>query len=75
MEPFRPVVDRQVSDYLSGPFDADMRRALADIANVSLSYRGGTYRLGSVVSMYVQDCLNALCKKIAVDDIQEFAFK
>lgn len=75
MEPFRPVVDRQVSDYLSGSFDADIRRALADIANISLSYRGGTYRLGSVVSMYVQDCLNALCKKIAVDDIQEFAFK
>lgn len=75
MEPFRPVIDRQVSDYLSGSFDADMRRALADVANISLSYRGGAYRLGSVVSMYVQDCLNALCKKIAVDDIQEFAFK
>ena len=73
MEPFRPIIDRQVSDYLSDVFDANARRMLADVANVSLSYRGGTYRLGSVVSMYVQDCLNALGKKIAVDDIQKFA--
>lgn len=73
MEPFRPIIDRQVSDYLSDVFDANVRRMLADVANVSLSYRGGTYRLGSVVSMYVQDCLNALGKKIAVDDIQKFA--
>ncbi len=74
MEPFVRR-DRQVSDYLSVSLDAHMRRALADVASISLSYRGGAYRLGSVVSMYVQDCLNALCKKIAVDDIQEFAFK
>lgn len=73
MEPFRPVIDRQVSDYLSGEFDRDMRRMLGDIANVTLSYKDGLYRLGSVVSMYVQDCLNALNKKIAVDDITGFS--
>ena len=75
MEPFRPVVDRQVSDYLAGEFDKDMKRVLGDIANISLSYRDGTYRFGSVVSMYVQDCLNALNKKIAVDDIEKFDVK
>lgn len=72
MEPFRPAVDRVVVDYLSGEFDADTRRALADLANKGVAYRGGTYRLLSVVSLYVQDCLNALNKKVSVDDIEPF---
>ncbi len=73
MEPFRPAVDRLVVDCLAGEFDADMRRRLADIANKGVSYRGGSYRLASVVSQYVQQCINALNKRIAVDDIEEFA--
>lgn len=72
MEPFRPAVDRLVVDYLAGDFDADTKRALADLANKGMAYRGGTYRLGSVVSLFVQDCLNALNKKIAVDEIEPF---
>ena len=72
MEPFRPVVDQLVSDYLADKFDRDVRRVLGDLANVSLRYRDGTYRMGSVVSLYVQDCLNALNKSIAVEDIQKF---
>ena len=72
MEPFRPAVDRLVVDYLAGDFDVDTKRALADLANKGMAYRGGTYRLGSVVSLFVQDCLNALNKKIAVDEIEPF---
>ena len=72
MEPFRPTVDRLVVDYLPAEFDSDMKRILADLANVSMAYRGGTYKLGSVVALYVQDCLNALNKKIAVDEIEPF---
>ena len=72
MEPFRPVVDQLVGDNLAGEFDRDMRRILGDMANLSLRYRDGVYRLGSVVSLYVQDCLNALNKKIAVDEIVKF---
>lgn len=72
MEPFRPLVDQLVGDNLAGEFDRDMRRVLGDMANLSLKYRDGTYHLGSVVSLYVQDCLNALNKKIAVDDIAKF---
>ena len=40
--------------------------------NNFVMYRGGNYKLGSVVSLYVQDCFNALNKKIAVDDIAGF---
>ena len=72
MEPFRPAVDKIVVDYLSLEFDSDTKRALADLANKGMAYRGGTYRLQSVVSLYVQDCLNALNKRIAVDDIEPF---
>lgn len=72
MEPFRPAVDRIVFKYLSSEFDADMRRALADVANTTLEYKEGKYRLSSVVSQYAQQCLNALNKKISVDDIEEF---
>lgn len=72
MEPFRPAVDRLVVDYVGLEFDSDARRVLCDLANRGVLYRDGTYRLGSVVSLYVQDCLNALNKKISVDDIEEF---
>lgn len=72
MEPFRPAVDRLVVDYLPSEFDADTKRVLADLANKGVAYRGGSYRLISVVGLYVQDCLNALNKKISVDDIEPF---
>lgn len=72
MEPFRPAVDRLVVDYLTVDLDAEMRRVLGDLPNKGASYREGGYRLGSVISQYVQQCLNALNKKIAVDDIEDF---
>lgn len=72
MEPFRPAVDRLVVDWLSVDFDSDMRRVLSDLPNKGVRYRDGSYRLGSVVSLYVQDCINALNKKIAIEDIEEF---
>ena len=72
MEPFRPAVDKLVVDYLAVDFDADMRRVLGDLANKGMAYKGGSYRLCSVVSLYVQDCLNALNKKIPVEDIERF---
>lgn len=72
MEPFRPAVDRLVVDYLSVAFDKDVRKVLADLPNSRVEYRGGAYRFGSVVSQYVQQCLNALNKKTAVEDIEGF---
>lgn len=72
MEPFRPVVDRLVVDFLACDFDSDMRRVLGDIPNKGVAYKEGGYRLISVISQYVQDCLNALNKKIAVDEIESF---
>lgn len=70
MEPFRPAIDRAVVDYMNCEFDGDVRRILGDIGNTYVDYRDGSYRLSSVVSQYVQQCLNALNKKIAVEDIE-----
>ncbi|MCI9629014.1 MAG: type II CRISPR-associated endonuclease Cas1 [Eggerthellaceae bacterium] len=70
MEPFRPAIDRAVVDYMNCEFDGDVRRMLGDIGNTYVNYRDGSYRLASVVSQYVQQCLNALNKKIAVEDIE-----
>ena len=72
MEPFRPVVDRAVDDWVAGEFDSGVRRMLADLPNKVVSYRDGAYKLGSVVSLFVQDCLNALNKKASIDDIVGF---
>lgn len=72
MEPFRPVVDRLVDEWVGAEFDKGSRRMLGDLMNNFVMYRGGNYKLGSVVSLYVQDCFNALNKKIAVDDIAGF---
>lgn len=74
MEPFRPIVDQQVLDFLCLDFDRDVKLALYDLPNRRLSYKGGTYKLGSVLGLYTQDCLNALNKKISVAEIEGFAF-
>lgn len=72
MEPFRPAVDQLVVDYLPSIFDSNTKRVLGDLANKGALYRDGSYRLSSVLSLYVQDCFNALNKKITVDEIVPF---
>lgn len=72
MEPFRPMVDRMVDEWIGAEFDSGARRMLGDLMNTTVGYRGGAYKLGSVVSLFVQDCINALNKKIGVDEIQGF---
>ena len=69
MEPFRPVVDRLAFDYAQELFDQDVRRLLGDLGNRVVSYKGGSYRLHSVVSLFVQDCLAALNKSLAPSEI------
>lgn len=75
MEPFRPIVDRLVIDNLFDEFSPEIRKILADMMNVRVSYRGGIYKLGSVVSQYVQDCLNVLNKNIEASDISSFVWR
>ena len=72
MEPFRPVVDRLVVDSAIEVFDRTIRRVLGDLANRTLAYKGGSYRFGSVVSLYVQDCFSALNKRIVIEDIEGY---
>lgn len=72
MEPFRPIVDRLVFDNVGPDFTREDKRLLVDALNNTIAYRGGTYRVSSVISLYVQDCLSALCRKLSVDEIESF---
>lgn len=72
MEPFRPIVDRLVYDNMDGDFTREMRRLLTDVLNVSICYRDGKYRVSSVISLYVQDCLNALRRRLSIGEIESF---
>lgn len=73
MEPFRPCVDRLVSMSIGDDFTQEDKRYLCDLPNQYVTYRGGQYRLGSVVSLFIQDCFNALNKKISVEEIEGFS--
>lgn len=75
MEPFRPIVDRIAFQYAQELFDQEVRRYLGDLGNHVVAYKGGSYRLHSVVSLFVQDCLAALNKNLAVSEIEGFEQK
>lgn len=64
MEPFRPLVDRMVDEWVGSEFDSNARHMLGDFVNQTVSYQDGAYKVGSFISLYVQDCLNALNKKL-----------
>lgn len=72
MEPFRPIVDHLACEYAQELFDQDVRRLLGDLGNRVVAYKGGSYRLYSVVSLFVQDCVAALNKSLAVSEIEGF---
>ena len=72
MEPFRPIVDRLVFDNIGDSFEKEDRYLLVDMLNQSVSYRGGMYRIGSVIGLYVQDCFAALNRRLSIDEIEPF---
>ena len=72
MEPFRPLVDRMVFDNFDGDFTKETKLFLVDMLNQGIAYRGGIYRVGSVISLYVADCFKALSRKLSVDEIEAF---
>ena len=72
MEPFRPIVDRLAFDYAQELFDQEVRHLLGDLGSRVMAYKGGSYRLHSVVSLFVQDCLAALGKNLAASEIEGF---
>ena len=72
MEPFRPIVDRVVFDNVGDEFTKDDKLLLVDMLNQTIPYRGGSYRVASVISLYVKDCLDALSKRLSADAIEPF---
>lgn len=72
MEPFRPYVDYLVLYSGIEEFDKEMRRLLINMMSREVTYKDGTYKLGSVVSLYIKDCLDALEKRTYPDDIEMY---
>ena len=72
MEPFRPFVDQTVLLSGIGTFDKEMRRLLIDITNRTVAYRDGSYKMGSVIGLYIQDCIDSLNRKISAEDIEMY---
>lgn len=72
MEPFRPFVDQTVLLSGIGTFDKEMRRLLIDITNRTVAYRDGSYKMGSVIGLYIQDCIDSLNRKISAEDIDMY---
>lgn len=72
MEPFRPIVDRVVFDNVGDEFTKDDKLLLVDMLNQTIPYKGGSYKVASVISLYVKDCLDALSRRLSVDAIESF---
>lgn len=74
MEPFRPLVDKIVMETSCECFDREEKLRLASVGTQRVSFEGGSYKASSVVSGYVQSCLNALAKRKEVGDIEDYSF-
>lgn len=74
MEPFRPAIDQLVIDHIDQGLDPEMRKLLSNVGNTIVRYRNGSYKLTSVASQYVQQCLAALNKQLRVSEIDKFEF-
>lgn len=72
MEPFRPVIDRLILDNFNGSLDDPMRFVLCNFTSNRVLYNDGEYKIGSVISLFVQDCIRALNREIDVSDIKGY---
>lgn len=69
MEPFRPYIDIVISRTDKNKFDVETRRQLTSIMADTVLYKDGYYKLGSVISLYVKECLEALSKRRSISEI------
>lgn len=72
MEPFRPYIDYVVATSEITVFGTEMRRLLIDFVNREVFYNDGTYKMSSVISGYVRDCIDALNRSISSEDIRMY---
>lgn len=72
MEPFRPLIDRLVLDNFNNSLDQSMRYVLSNFTSNRVVYNDGDYKVGSVISLFVQDCIRALNREIDVNDIKGY---
>lgn len=64
MEPFRPIIDRIVFDNNIEEMNTNTKHLLVDVLNNTIAYKDGSYKVSSVISLYVKECLNALERRL-----------
>lgn len=74
MEPFRPVVDELVIHSGQFDFSSSMRHLLVNMFNEVVKYKGGKYKLSSVISLYIKKCLDVLNKEAPASEIVSYSF-
>lgn len=75
MEPFRPYVDYTVLYSGLPELNTQMKRLLIDMMNREVRYKDGNYKVSSVTSLYVLDCLEALGKKGLPEEIEMYSLR
>lgn len=73
MEPFRPLIDLLVVESKIEKLDKEMKRKLINFSSRLVAYRGGEYKVSSVISLYVKNCIDSLDKKIEVGEIESYS--
>lgn len=75
MEPFRPIVDLFVATDYPKELSAKYKHTIVSLFDEKVKYDGGSYRVSSVISFYIDDCLRALNKNIDYRDIRTYYFE
>lgn len=70
MEPFRPYIDVVIVRTNQNRFDSETRRQLIGILFDDVQYKDGFYKMGSVISLYVKDCLDVLEKRKELSEVE-----
>lgn len=70
MEPFRPYIDVVIVRTNQNRFDSETRRQLINILFDDVQYKDGFYKMGSVISLYVKDCLDVLEKRKEPSEVE-----
>lgn len=73
VEPFRPIIDFIVYNFENKQLTKQNKKAILELLETDVIYKGAKYKLTSVVNYYVLDCLRALNKSISASEIERYS--
>lgn len=73
MEPFRPIVDLYAVNNAERDLDTDVKAEILGLFSEEYRTALGTYRLSSILSLFVKTNLSILCGRTGIDSYLEFS--